>query len=128
MAKGNIKGKLKNIFNRERFVRFLDKQGFYVVLFICICVIGITAIMTSGGDKGFKNPDKKNIAAKDETPKSNNDIDIKVKDTIPPPDKAVEDNNELNDKKESKQPQNKPELDNSGKQNVNNDKTPKNGS
>lgn len=41
------KRRFKNIFKREKFVRFLDRQGFYVVLFICICVIGVTALVTT---------------------------------------------------------------------------------
>lgn len=41
----------RRIFNREKFISFLDRQGFYVVLFICICVIGVTALITTGKGK-----------------------------------------------------------------------------
>jgi len=39
--------KMKERFNRQKIVQFLDKQGFYIVLFICIAIIGATALWTS---------------------------------------------------------------------------------
>lgn len=44
-------GGLRNIFSREKFIGFLDRQGFYIVLFVCICIIGVTALITTGKDK-----------------------------------------------------------------------------
>ncbi|NMA96154.1 MAG: M23 family metallopeptidase [Clostridiales bacterium] len=41
---------------RKKIAHFLERQGFYVVLFICICVIGITALLTTmDRDKVDKN-------------------------------------------------------------------------
>jgi len=62
MENNSFKNRLKNTFNRERFTRFLDKQGFYIVLFLCLCIIGATAILTSDGKFGLRggpdNPEK----------------------------------------------------------------------
>lgn len=72
----NQEGKFKSIFKREKFVHFLDRQGFYVVLFICICVIGVTALFTTRDrDRLNENRDKDGIVEyDDEEPMLDSDI------------------------------------------------------
>lgn len=52
---------------KRKFVHFLDRQGFYVVLFICICVIGVTALFTTRDkDRLDENRDKDGIVEYDD--------------------------------------------------------------
>lgn len=54
----------KDKFTKERMARFFDREGFYIILFICVCVVAITAVWVSrtggssnkniGGSKGNK--------------------------------------------------------------------------
>lgn len=50
MKSDKSKGRFREAFTKEKVMRFLDKQGFYIILFICIAIIGVTAFMTSGND------------------------------------------------------------------------------
>ena len=47
MKSDKSKGRFRQAFTREKIIRFIDKQGFYVVLFVCIAIIGVTAFFTS---------------------------------------------------------------------------------
>lgn len=47
MGFADYKGKIKNAFNRQAFKDFWRKQGFYIILFICVCAISATAFWTS---------------------------------------------------------------------------------
>ncbi len=99
MGFNTYKGRIKNIFNRENFKRFLDKQGFYIILFICICIIGATAFWTSM-DKGNKiqmeEGDPEDITQEQEynnnlnqeAVKQSDKVDIKVKDVVIDPPKG----------------------------------------
>lgn len=60
MKSDKSKGKFREAFTKEKVIRFLDKQGFYIVLFVCIAIIGTTAYMTSG-----KNGKPQELADKD---------------------------------------------------------------
>ena len=51
---------MKNFFNgkysKEKVSRFFDKEGFYIVLFLCVCIVAITAVWVSRtGLKNTKN-------------------------------------------------------------------------
>lgn len=57
----------KNTFTKDKIVRFLDKQGFYIVLFACIAIIAATAIITS--DNNFlPNPEQLSLSDPAESP------------------------------------------------------------
>lgn len=43
----NIKGYFKSKFSKERVSKFFDKEGFYIVLFLCVCIVAITAVWVS---------------------------------------------------------------------------------
>ena len=47
MGFGKFKEGIK-AFNKRALRHFINKQGFYIVLFVCICVITATALWTSG--------------------------------------------------------------------------------
>lgn len=84
----NFKDKVIKTFSRKNIVQFMDKQGFYIVLFICICIIGITALWTSGRNAEIDGEPETSIEENDvvdgedtEKPEENSDkIDIKVGD------------------------------------------------
>lgn len=35
---------------RERLKKLIEKDGFYIILFICVCIVAITAVITSKGN------------------------------------------------------------------------------
>jgi len=87
--------RMKAIFNKKNIMNFLDKQGFYIVLFICVSIIGVTAFLTSGkeanprSDTGEDTPPLEEVIDEDllsdvskKDGESLKDIDIKVKDII----------------------------------------------
>lgn len=43
----------KSRFSKERLLRFFDKEGFYIILFLCVCIVAITAVWVSR--TGVKN-------------------------------------------------------------------------
>ncbi|MPQ42546.1 M23 family metallopeptidase [Clostridium tarantellae] len=49
---------------KQRFKNFIKKEGFYVILFVCICVVATVAAFTAKND--VKQPES-SIAEKDET-------------------------------------------------------------
>ncbi|KPU44625.1 murein hydrolase activator NlpD precursor [Oxobacter pfennigii] len=49
----NMKGFLKSKFSKEKVSKFFDKEGFYIVLFLCVCIVAITAVWVSRN--GAKN-------------------------------------------------------------------------
>lgn len=111
MKSDKFRGRFKKAFTKEKIVRFWDKQGFYIVLFLCIAIIGVTAFMTSD-----RKPDPQEIADKDmaieesELSKTNQEdllrqlqedkIHIKIRDSLSEPDKKdeeVKDQNKAED-------------------------------
>lgn len=78
----------KNTFAKDKIVHFLDKQGFYIVLFACIAIIAATAIITS--DNNFlPNPEQLSLSepAKETQPSAPTDsvvddakVELKVED------------------------------------------------
>lgn len=44
---------------KEKAVRFFDREGFYIVLFICVCIVAVTAVWVSRG--GIKNNPNVNL-------------------------------------------------------------------
>lgn len=55
----NIKGYFKSKFSKERVSKFFDKEGFYIVLFLCVCIVAITAVWVSRN--GVKNDNSQNL-------------------------------------------------------------------
>lgn len=95
MEKDKKQRKLK--FNKEKFTSFMNKHGFYLILFLCICIIGATAILTSDRMQLIRG--KNNIALEDNTDKSgkNTDgIDISIIEGL---DKKINQNKDKDDKK-----------------------------
>ena len=95
MGFANYKEKIKNTFNRQAFKDFLKKQGFYIILFICVCAISATAFWTSMDRNGMKEQEeaKDDMIIQDqgqdelsEQPVQQADagdkMDIKIKDVI----------------------------------------------
>lgn len=104
--------RLKVTFNKKNIMNFLDKHGFYIVLFICISIIGVTAYLTSdrkaepqegiAGDMPSleETTDREDLlsdASKKED-QSLEDIDIKVKDIITDSDGDKENKQKSEDK------------------------------
>lgn len=49
----------KSKFTKEKLAKFFDKEGFYIVLFLCVCIVAITAVWVSRS--GVKDsPDQEN--------------------------------------------------------------------
>jgi murein DD-endopeptidase MepM/ murein hydrolase activator NlpD len=49
----------KSKFSKEKLAKFFDKEGFYIVLFLCVCIVAITAVWVSRS--GIKdNPEQQN--------------------------------------------------------------------
>jgi len=102
----NFGEKMKKAFKREKIIRFLDKQGFYIVLFLCVAVIGGTAIWTSRNHINIPFPglDNKEIEEKngdEESPiiqEEKDDMDIKVSDKEPSTEASKQDQEKLEDK------------------------------
>jgi murein DD-endopeptidase MepM/ murein hydrolase activator NlpD len=104
----NFGDKMKKAFKREKIIKFLDKQGFYIVLFLCVAVIGGTAIWTSRNHINIPFPgmDNREIEEKqgDEEPpivrEEKDDMDIKVSDKEDPSTEASkQDQEKLEEKK-----------------------------
>lgn len=47
---------------REKLAKLLEKDGFYIILFICVCIVAVTAVITSKGNLSKA----RNIAEKNE--------------------------------------------------------------
>ena len=118
MKSDKSRGRFREAFTKEKVMRFLDKQGFYIVLFVCIAIIGVTAFMTSGinqkpqeltdKEKAIDQPELSKIDKSDMLKAFEEDkIDIKVKDSVPEPDKPKDDK-----PKEDKPKEDKPKEDN----------------
>jgi len=43
----SIKNFFKSKFSRGKASRFFDREGFYIVLFLCVCIVAITAVWVS---------------------------------------------------------------------------------
>lgn len=105
MSSNKSRGKFREAFTKEKIMRFLDKQGFYIVLFVCIAIIGITAYMTSEKPEQPQQEIVENQQATEESKEQElaqtdledtqqepekDKIDIKIKDSEEQPDKANE--------------------------------------
>jgi murein DD-endopeptidase MepM/ murein hydrolase activator NlpD len=68
-----MKDNSKSKFSKGKLAKFFDKEGFYIVLFLCVCVVAITAVWVSrSGVKETPEPNKisdvKENPAPDNTP------------------------------------------------------------
>ena len=115
MKSNKSRGKFREAFTKEKIVRFLDKQGFYIILFVCILIIGVTAYMTSDRPEQPKqeivenqqdiqeSEDQKEVAqadVKDTQQEIEKDkIDIKIKDSEDKQDKANDESEKAEDEK-----------------------------
>ena len=53
----------KKLFNKSS--NFLKREGFYVILFVCLCIVATVAAVTSKNNKIVKAPSPTNVAQKD---------------------------------------------------------------
>lgn len=98
MGFAKYKEKVKNTFNRQAFKDFWNRQGFYVILFICVCAIGATAFWTSmdrnevqmqeeaeddmvGQEPSQDEPPEEPVQQADASDKADK-VDIKIKDVV----------------------------------------------
>lgn len=58
MVFGKYKDKVKKAFSKQALKDFWNKQGFYIILFICICAIGATAFLTSLDREEAQRPEE----------------------------------------------------------------------
>lgn len=42
---------------KDKFKKFIEKDGFYIILFICVCIVAITAVLTSKNNLDRSNED-----------------------------------------------------------------------
>lgn len=121
-----MKGNFGRRFSRDKLIRFFDKEGFYIVLFLCVCIVAITAIWvakTGTGDDNTKNPnlgvDKNNGAQLEipdkETSTGDERFEIPVENNKP--DKSKPDDKK--DSKEDKKTEEKPAPKENPKKNTN---------
>jgi cytoskeletal protein RodZ len=54
-----MKDNFKSRFSKERVAKFFDKEGFYIVLFVCVCIVAITAVWVSR--TGLKNKENQSL-------------------------------------------------------------------
>lgn len=54
-----MKSNFRTKFSKEKLAKFFDKEGFYIVLFLCVCIVAITAVWVSR--TGVKENEKQNI-------------------------------------------------------------------
>lgn len=120
MLFNKFRERMKATFNKNNIMNFLDKQGFYIVLFICISIIGVTVYLTSGrgvepqsdadGDKlpleELADDEDLLTDASKKDGESLEDINIEVKDIIT-------DSDEVQDKEQK--PEDKPDSNSSKK-------------
>lgn len=103
----NFGEKMKKAFKREKIIKFLDKQGFYIVLFLCVAIIGGTAVWTSRNHinipfPGLDNSEIEEKKGDEESPSvqdEKDDIDIKVSDKEPSTEASKQDQEKLEEKK-----------------------------
>lgn len=43
---------------KNRFSKFIEKDGFYIILFICVCFVAVTSVLVSKGNINRKNKDE----------------------------------------------------------------------
>lgn len=88
MENENKKSRIRQVFSKRNILRFLDKQGFYIVLFLCLCIIGTTAFLTSTGGMWWRQsqdqPEDLPISGEDSLPAESGSetIDIEITDVI----------------------------------------------
>ncbi|HZJ58318.1 MAG TPA: M23 family metallopeptidase [Clostridia bacterium] len=97
MKSDKSRGRFRQAFTKEKVIRFIDKQGFYIVLFVCIAIIGVTAFLTSGknpkppiqeladNEDVIKLPEPTKVDRLDTAGILEDKISIKIKDSSPPP-------------------------------------------
>ena len=44
----------KKLFNKT--LNFFKKEGFYVILFVCLCIVATVAVITAKNNKHINNP------------------------------------------------------------------------
>lgn len=54
-----MKEYFKSKFSKEKLAKFFDKEGFYIVLFLCVCIVAITAVWVSR--TGVKNNENQSV-------------------------------------------------------------------
>jgi Membrane proteins related to metalloendopeptidases len=60
---------IKQKFSKERLARFFDREGFYIILFLCVCIVAITAVWVSRtGLKNGRNVSENNNKTTVDTP------------------------------------------------------------
>jgi murein DD-endopeptidase MepM/ murein hydrolase activator NlpD len=100
MDKGSFKERWKESINRKKLMGFVDKYGFYIVLLLCLCIIGATAFLTFDGKPG--NSDPSNLEAGDEQKEPNLPVEGTPEDSPEKIDIVVTDVNQ--DEQESPEP------------------------
>lgn len=87
--------------NKSKFKQFLKKEGFYVILFVCLCAVATVAVITAGNRKDVAtNPPVIEETAKAEgeasiDPKNFNDaLQVKKEELEPVPDIQVQKEND----------------------------------
>jgi murein DD-endopeptidase MepM/ murein hydrolase activator NlpD len=76
MKKETWRQKLKTAFNKKSLAVFFNKFGFYLILLVCLGIIGITAALTKGGEEGL-------VKGQDQ-PEPSFGIDISITDVTEP--------------------------------------------
>lgn len=101
MKLNKIKEFLGKKLDKEKMVRFLDKQGFYILLFLCIIVIGLTALWTSDFHLGGEQPPKESMEQEEPEDEAvvlddweDNLVDIEIQDVINVPESQKSDSTE----------------------------------
>lgn len=59
-----MKNFFKSRFSKERLAKFFDREGFYIVLFLCVCIVAVTAVWVSR--TGLKEDRSENIGKVDD--------------------------------------------------------------
>ena len=49
---------------KNRLGKLIEKDGFYIILFICVCVVAVTAVLVSKRNLTEKNKDNLNLKRK----------------------------------------------------------------
>lgn len=64
MDKEPFKDRVKNAFTKKKVKGFFDRYGFYIALFLCVCIVGATAVFANGS-RAINEPDKQDVQATD---------------------------------------------------------------
>lgn len=98
-----MKDNNKSRFSKEKLSKFFDKEGFYIILFLCVCVVAITAVWVSrSGVKDNTNPDTSSVKENQTT------VNTPAKDAIKSNDEKGQANTANNTKTSTPQSQSSP--------------------